>query len=118
MRMKKEKSNIANIISLHICIIIYSISTVLIKKASYFDMLSLTYILFMVCSVAVLGIYALLWQQVIKKFNPSVAYSNKSITTLWTLAASAIFFGETIRINNIIGAFIIIVGVILVAQEH
>ncbi len=111
-------TRIKDFIDLHLCVLVYSISTVLIKSASRYQMMSFNYILLMCLSIAILGVYAILWQQVIKKFKPSVAYSNKSITTIWTLLASAIFFGEGITVQNVVGAIIIIVGVILIAQEQ
>lgn len=103
---------------LHICILIYTATSVLSKYASRFDFLSGRYIACLGLIVFVLGIYAIVWQQAIKNFKPSVAYSNKSVTTVWTLFTSALLFGEGITPNNILGAVLIIWGVILVAQSE
>lgn len=115
--MKLSLQRIKDIIFLHICILIFTGTTVLSKYISRFDFLSLEYILVFFAMFAILGFYALLWQQAIKRFSASVAYSNKSVTTIWTLLFSAILFGEGITLNNAIGAAIIIAGVILVAQN-
>lgn len=101
---------------LHTCILLYSVTSLLSKYASGFQFLSGQYILFLVLMVAVLGVYAILWQQAIKGFSPSVAYSNKSVTTIWVLLFSAAIFGEGITLSNVIGTALIITGVILVAQ--
>lgn len=98
------------------CILLYSVTSLLSKYASRFDFLSGQYILFLALMVAVLGVYAILWQQAIKGFSPSVAYSNKSVTTIWVLLFSALIFGEGITLGNVIGTVLIITGVILVAQ--
>lgn len=103
---------------LHVSIFIYSLSAIFSKLASECNFLSFEYILFLGLQVLVLGVFAILWQQAIKPFKASVAYSNKSITMLWTLLFSTCFFGETITFFNIIGAMLIVVGVILVVNSN
>lgn len=102
---------------LHLCIIWYTGTTILSKVASDLDFLSLPYLLCYGGIVAVLGIYAIIWQQAIKGFKPSVAYSNKSVHLIWTLFVSALFFQEQITWNNLAGAALIILGVCLVVQD-
>ncbi|MBQ7283658.1 MAG: EamA family transporter [Oscillospiraceae bacterium] len=103
---------------LHISILIYSITIVLSKVASDFPFLSLQYILCYGGMVAVLGIYAILWQQVIKRFEPSVAYSHKSVTVIWALLISGFLFGENITLGNVIGTVLIVTGVVMVSQDE
>lgn len=102
---------------LHLCIFWYTGTTILSKVASDLEFLSLPYLLCYGGIVAVLGIYAILWQQAIKGFKPSVAYSNKSVNLIWTLIVSALLFGEQITWNNLAGAALIILGVCLVVQD-
>lgn len=102
---------------LHVTILIYTATTILSKFTSNYDFLSWQYILCMVGIAFSLGLYAILWQQAIKPFEPSVAYSNKSVTTIWVLIFSVLIFGEGITIYNVIGAIMIIAGVILVVQK-
>lgn len=101
---------------LHACILLYSVTSLLSKYASRFAFLSGQYLFFLFLMVAVLGIYAILWQQAIKGFSPSVAYSNKSVTTIWVLLFSVLIFGEGITLGNVIGTALIITGVVLVAH--
>ena len=103
---------------LHISILIYSVTIVLSKLAAGYDFLSLGYIICYGGMVAVLGIYAILWQQVIKRFEPSVAYSHKSVTVIWALIISAVLFGESITFGNIIGTALIVTGVVMVSQNE
>lgn len=111
--MKKNK--VFNYIFLHICVLLFTATTILSKYASAYDFLSLNYIIIFALMIINLGVYAILWQQAIKPFKASVAYSNKSVTTIWTLIFSAILFNERITIHNIIGTVMIIFGVVLVA---
>ena len=53
---------------------IYTSSGVFSKLASQQEILSLKYIAFLACAVGVLGIYAVLWQQIIKRMDVSLAY--------------------------------------------
>ena len=63
-----------------------------------------------------MGLYALLWQQVIARMSLSTAYMFKGTSLIFVLLISALLFGETILINNIIGSAIIIVGIVLFAK--
>ena len=103
---------------LHISILIYSVTIVLSKLAAGYSFLSLGYIICYGGMVAVLGIYAILWQQVIKRFEPSVAYSHKSVTVIWALLISAVLFGESITFGNVIGTALIVCGVVMVSQNE
>lgn len=102
---------------LHLCVFWYTGTTILSKVASDLPFLSLPYLLCYGGIVAVLGIYAILWQQAIKGFKPFVAYSNKSVNLIWTLIVSALLFGEEITWQNLAGSALIIFGVCMVVQN-
>lgn len=116
--MKSNKQTIKRYIILHLCILFYTMSSIMSKFASRFEFLSLQYIVCFAIMFGILGIYAIIWQQAIKGFSPSVAYSNKSVTTIWVLLFSNILFQEGIEIQNVIGAALIISGVIVVARNE
>lgn len=103
---------------LHFCILWYTMTSILSKGASGYPFLSLEYILCFVGIFFTLGSYAILWQQVIKRFKPSVGYSNKSVSLIWTMIFSSLIFNERITVYNIIGAALIILGVIMVARDE
>ena len=60
-----------------------------------------------------LGIYAIVWQQIIKKLPLTVAYANKAITVVWGILWGILFFDESISFFKILGAMIIIAGIVL-----
>ena len=117
MKKRFMKNSIYSYIQLHITIWVYSVTTILIKLASRYDLISKEYLVFFFFMIVVLGVYAILWQQVIKKFDPSVAYSNKSVTTVWTIIYAHFLFGESITVSKIVGALLIVLGVVIVSKS-
>ena len=65
----------------------------------------------------VLGIYALLWQQVIKKFELSIAYANKAITLLWALVWGIVIFHEQITAGKVIGILLVMAGIFILNSD-
>ena len=57
------------------------------------------------------GIYAIAWQQVIKKFSLSTAYANKSVYLLWSQIWAVVIFHENLSVRNIIGILVVLTGV-------
>lgn len=100
---------------MHAGFLIYSLYTVLGKFAARYDTLSLNWCLFYAGIIGVLGIYAVLWQQVLKAFSLPVAMCNKAITIVWGMAFSRILFSEEITLKKIAGALIILGGIILLS---
>ena len=115
---ERKKNSLKDFLLLHLCILWYTATSLLSKEASRFQFLSMQYILCYALIIVVLGIYAIFWQQVIKPFEPSTAYSNKSISLIWTMLFSSLIFQERITVCNAIGAVFIIAGVIMVAQNE
>lgn len=116
--MGANSHRIKDFFFLHGCIVWYTMTSLLSKAASKYEMFSVPYIACFLGIFFTLGSYAVLWQQAIKKFKPSVGYSNKSVSLIWTMLFSAIFFNERITMYNVIGAIFIIGGVIMVAQDE
>lgn len=103
---------------MYIAFLMYSTSTIFLKIASEQSFLSPTYILCFVVVIIVLGIYAFLWQQVLKKISLSVAMSNKPITLIFTNMWAYIFWGEMISIKNIVGIIIVLFGIFIVVRSE
>jgi drug/metabolite transporter (DMT)-like permease len=110
----KGKAKYFSVVMLQLIIIIYTLSGIAAKFASHYSFMSWNFILFYCLEIFILGIYAILWQQIIKKFDLSVAYANRSVAIFWSLIWSAFIFGETISIKNIIGVLIIFTGTYIV----
>lgn len=97
--------------------LIYACTSVFTKMASRQEMLSWSYMLWIVGAIGVMGGYALLWQQIIAKMPLSTAYMFKGTSLIFVLLISALLFGETITLKNVIGAVIIIFGIVLFAKS-
>ena len=98
---------------LHIALLIYSTSGLFSKNASRHPFGSLPFILFYAGMIAVLGIYAILWQQVIKRMNVTTAYANKAVTVVWGVVLGILFFGEKISLRQVVACGVIILGTVL-----
>lgn len=112
-----KKNVIKNIVLLQIIIMIYSLSTVTAKFASAEEFLSFRFLLFYGIEIFILGVYAILWQQIIKKFDLSIAYANRAMALLWSIVWAIVFFKETITIYNVIGVIIVLIGTIVVNSD-
>jgi drug/metabolite transporter (DMT)-like permease len=60
----------------------------------------------------VLGLYAIMWQQVLKHIELSIAYMFKGSSLIFVCLFSSLLYNEAITLYNIIGACIIILGII------
>ena len=108
------KSKIKNYIWLHILLFIFSFCGVFSKLAANESFLSYKFCLFYGISLLILTIYAVLWQQILKRFNLTTAFLNKAITIFWGIIWGVCFFKETVKITMIIGSIIVFIGVSLV----
>lgn len=108
---------VENIIVLNIVLAIYSVLGVFSKKAAAEEILSWKFILFYGIVLAGLAIYAIVWQQLLKKLPLITAYANKSITVIWGIIWGYIFFGELITLKKLVGALVIVLGVYIVIKS-
>ncbi len=116
-KFQLNKNLIKNIVILQVIIAIYTLSTVAAKFASGQEFFSFKFFLFYGIEIAILGVYAILWQQIIKKFEISVAYANRAMALLWSIVWALVFFKENITIKNVIGVIIVIIGTIIVNRD-
>ena len=97
---------------------IYSINTIVAKFVSQESFLSLRWILLYMLEFAVLGVYAILWQQIIKHFDISVAYANKATSLVWSLLWSVLLFHEGVSLLKIAGIAVTILGIVLINTDR
>ncbi len=118
MNMKKvnEQNNKIYFVVLHILLAIYSLGGICSKFAAQHEFLSFWFIVFYGLVILNLGVYAIVWQQIIKHLPLNTAYANKAVTIVWGILWGFIFFQEQIKWNMLIGAVIVIVGVVLVVR--
>ncbi len=110
---KKVKLKI--LILLHIMLMLYSMGGICSKSAAGVPFLSLKFCLLYGGLILILGLYAVGWQQVIKRMPLTTAFANKAVTVVWGLIWGMLFFHETITPGKIIGAALVIGGIVLFA---
>lgn len=108
-----EKLNIKILLLLHLFILLYSLSGVLIKFAGLQSLFSYKYFLYYFLVILLLVFYAIGWQQIIKRLPLTTAFANKAFTVIWGLIWGYIFFGERITIGKVVGAIFVLIGVII-----
>ncbi len=101
---------------LHIELFIFSLGGICSKLAAQNQFLSFWWIFWYALALLNLAIYAIVWQQIIKRLPLATAYANKAIGIVWGVLWGVIIFGEQIKWNMIVGAVIVIVGVLLVVK--
>lgn len=108
--------NVKSYILLHIILIFYTLGDICSKTAASKEFLSFEFCLYYGFVLLILAVYAVLWQQIIKKIPLNVAYANKAITLIWGMIWGSIIFKEHISISNIIGSAVVLTGVILMVN--
>ena len=127
----KKKIQWKDFLMLQVVFLIYSFTSLTQKLASSFlpkdagtteelvrQLLNWKLILSAGLVVLLLGVYALLWQQVIKRFELSVAYANKAITLLWALVWGILIFHEEITPGKVIGILLVMAGIYVLNTEE
>ena len=102
---------------LHLLFFFYSIINILYKTAAGYELLSKGFLIFFGLVIGLITVYAYFWQKIIKRFPLVVAYSNKGIDIVWAMMWGVLLFGENISPQNVCGAALTILGIILVAKD-
>lgn len=105
------------IVALQAVVMIYTLSSVAAKFAAGQEALSFGFLLFYGIEICILGVYAILWQQIIKRCDLSVAYANRSMAILWSLIWTVLFFHESLTVKNILGVLIVFAGTMVVNSD-
>jgi drug/metabolite transporter (DMT)-like permease len=114
---EKEELSIANALFLSLSIAVYSSADFFSKLASGYDFLSLPYVCCLVGVVIVLGIYAVLWQMALKRVPLNQAYLFRSLGLVFGLAIAYLAFHESISWQNLLGAAIVLCGLLILLSE-
>lgn len=102
---------------LHALLLIYSLGSLCSKWAAQSDFLSPRFFLLYGAVLLILAVYALGWQQILKRVPLVTAYASKAVTVLWGMVWGLLFFGEAVTLRKIIGAAVIMTGIVLVVRE-
>lgn len=97
--------------------LVYACTYICMKEASLHVFLSAPYLLWILGAVGVMGVYAVLWQQILARVPLSMAYMFKGTSLIFVLLLSALLFHEGITLQNILGSVVIVSGIILYAKS-
>ena len=114
--MEKTK----NYLLLHLNILLFSFTGVFSKAASVQynknGLRGIWLYVFLFLMLLNCFIYALAWQKVIRRFDLSVAYANKSVYLIWSQVWAVLIFHENLSLQNIIGLLVVFIGVLVVQR--
>jgi drug/metabolite transporter (DMT)-like permease len=96
--------------------LVFSFAGAMLKFASRHPFFSPRYLAFCAGSLLCVFFFALIWQQVLRKYDLMTAYAWRGVLFLWTFLWSVLFFGEIVTANNVLGAGIILAGMMLVVR--
>ena len=105
------------ILALNVLLMFFSLGGIFSKLASKQPFLSLKFILCYGALLLIMFVYAIGWQQVIKRLPLTMAYANRAVTIVWGIIWGLLFFNEKLNLGKIIGAVIVIAGVLLYVTE-
>lgn len=97
---------------------VYTLASAMGKFAADHDFLSVPFLLLYGAEIALLGLYAILWQQVIRRVELSVAYANRAVALLWSMVWAVAFFGEKLTPGNIAGIAVVLIGTMVVNSDE
>lgn len=103
---------------LYLGIVIYSLTSVSNKIAAGYPILSFNWVLFYGLSIIAMGGYAIIWQKVLKNIPLTTAYANRAVSTILCFLWGALFFGEKVSLRIMIGAIIIVAGVVVITGDE
>ena len=113
----KQHNNYFYYLPLHILLFIYSFSGVFSKFAAGAKFLSIKFCILYGGILFLLGFYAVVWQQILKHIPLVTAFCNKAVTIVWGIVWGFLIFKESVTWNMIVGAVIVIIGVIIVVKS-
>ena len=98
---------------MHVAFLLYALYAVIGKIGAQTDFLSPRFILLYGIVFILLFVSEVLWQQVLKVIPLTIATANKTITIVWGIVFGFVFFKEAISLKMIIGAIVILAGILL-----
>lgn len=111
--MKGKNKTALTLLALHLLLMLYSASGILSKTAAKNQAFSWPWLILMGGVFVILAVYAIGWQQIIKRLPLTTAFANKAVTVVWGIVWGALFFDEAVSLGKLLGAALIIGGVVL-----
>lgn len=98
---------------LHILLLVYAVACIFSKRAAGTSFGSGDFFLYYGLNLLLLGVYAIGWQQVLKRIPLTTAYAHKSVTVIWGVVFGVLLFHETLNPRQIAGVILVICGIVL-----
>lgn len=112
------KPTIKDYIFLHLLLFLNTIGGACSKMAARQTVFSPGFFLFYSLLLLILIIYAIAWQQIIRRMPLSTAYLNKPVAILWGIVWGTVIFHEQITAKMVCGTIIVITGIIMVVRSN
>ena len=103
---------------LHGGMVISSLSVVFAKLAAQQEPLSTPFLFFYALDLGAMFVYAIIWQQVLRRMPLSVAYANRPVSLVWAMIWGTLIFQETVTWNMILGGLVIFAGIYIMVTHH
>lgn len=113
----RKSSNLFSFLFMHTAFLVYCIYPLLGKFATRYELLSFPFMALYFVVFGVLFVYAILWQQVLKKIPLTTAIANKSITIVWGMIFGLLIFKEQVSLKMVIGTVLILSGILILSTE-
>lgn len=114
---ERIKKKVKDVILLQGVVVIYTLSSIMSKNASASGGSLVRFLFFFGLELVLLAVYAVLWQQMLKRFELSAAYANRSMAVLWSMLWAVLFFHDEITVKNIIGVLLVTIGTVIMNTE-
>ena len=108
-----KKTNLFTYAALQFMVAVYACAGIFSKLASQHRFLSLKFCMFYALMIAALFVYAIGWQQVIKRVELTAAYSAKAAAVIWGLIWGTVIFHERITLPKIAGIILVFAGLLI-----
>ena len=112
-----SQNKLTTILALHLILAIYSVGGIFSKMAAQTQFLDFYFCLCYGGLLAILGTYAVVWQQIIKRMPLTVAFANKAVTVVWGIIWGIIIFNETVTVGQLFGAALIMIGIVMYSLD-
>lgn len=108
----KKKVTWKELLVLQTVVVVYTFAGIIGKVAAGQE--TVKFLLLYAAEIGVLGAYAILWQQMIRRFELSVAYANRSVALAWSLLWAVLIFGEALTVKKAAGVLFVIAGTAII----
>jgi len=117
MSEREKNDSKKALFALHVLFAVYALSSVMSKLASGEEVISVRFVLYYLIMIALLGVYAIFYQQIIKHLSLTTAYANRAAVVIWGVIYGVLFFHETITVQKLAGIALIIAGIVIYATD-